>query len=152
MLSRNSVVASAILAALALSHVGCDMPESRSGKKDKGAGPMSESKGKLEIIDEKVGTGTQATKGKTVSVHYTGTLKDGTKFDSSHDHGDKPFSFPLGAGRVIRGWDEGVPGMKVGGKRKLIIPGDMAYGARGFPPTIPPNAELTFEIELLDVK
>jgi len=89
--------------------------------------------------------------GKTVKVHYTGTLTDGTKFDSSLDRGE-PFSFQLGAGQVIRGWDEGVKGMRVGGKRKLTIPPDMGYGAAGAPPKIPPNATLMFEIELLEVQ
>jgi FKBP-type peptidyl-prolyl cis-trans isomerase len=86
-----------------------------------------------------------------VSVHYTGTLTDGSKFDSSIDRG-KPFEFQLGAGRVIKGWDQGVVGMKVGGKRKLTIPSDLAYGARGFPPVIPPDSTLVFEIELLGVR
>jgi len=89
--------------------------------------------------------------GKTVKVHYTGTLTDGTKFDSSLDRGE-PFTFQLGAGRVIKGWDEGVKGMRVGGKRKLTIPPDMGYGETGSPPKIPPNATLVFEIELLDVQ
>ncbi len=105
----------------------------------------------LKYIDEVVGTGAEAKAGNTVDVHYTGTLKDGTKFDSSKDRG-KPFSFPLGAGRVIKGWDEGVAGMKVGGKRKLIIPPDLAYGKRGAGGVIPPDAELTFEVELLGVR
>ena len=105
----------------------------------------------LKYEDLQEGTGTEAKAGNTVHVHYTGWLTDGTKFDSSRDRG-QPFNFPLGAGRVIKGWDEGVAGMKIGGKRKLIIPPDLAYGARGVPGAIPPNAELTFDVELLDVK
>ena len=105
----------------------------------------------LKYVDLKVGTGAEAKKGDTVEVHYTGWLKDGKKFDSSRDRGE-PFSFALGQGKVIKGWDEGVAGMKEGGKRKLIIPPDLAYGARGAGNVIPPNAELTFEVELLKVK
>ncbi|HKB37627.1 MAG TPA: FKBP-type peptidyl-prolyl cis-trans isomerase [Gemmataceae bacterium] len=105
----------------------------------------------LKYSDLKVGTGDTAKKGDTVEVHYTGWLKNGKKFDSSLDRG-KPFSFQLGAGRVIKGWDEGVAGMKVGGKRKLIIPSKLAYGEAGAGEVIPPNAELTFEVELLKIK
>jgi FKBP-type peptidyl-prolyl cis-trans isomerase len=105
----------------------------------------------LKFTDDQVGTGTEAQKGKTVSVHYTGWLLDGTKFDSSRDR-NQPFSFPLGQGQVIKGWDEGVAGMKVGGKRTLVIPPDLGYGARGAGGVIPPNATLKFEVELLDVK
>jgi FKBP-type peptidyl-prolyl cis-trans isomerase len=105
----------------------------------------------LKYVDVKVGTGQEAKAGETVSVHYTGWLKDGKKFDSSLDRG-QPFNFQLGAGRVIKGWDEGVQGMKVGGKRKLIIPSDLAYGQRGAGNVIPPGAELTFEVELLKVQ
>lgn len=105
----------------------------------------------MEITDLEEGKGAVAESGKTVVVHYTGTLTDGTVFDSSKKHG-RPFDFNLGAGEVIRGWDEGVKGMKVGGKRKLVIPSEMGYGARGAPPVIPPNATLVFEVELLDVK
>jgi FKBP-type peptidyl-prolyl cis-trans isomerase FkpA len=101
------------------------------------------------IIEElKVGTGAEAAAGQHVSVHYTGWLTDGTKFDSSKDRGD-PFEFPLGAGHVIRGWDEGVQGMKVGGSRKLTIPADLGYGACGAGGVIPPNATLVFEVDLL---
>jgi FKBP-type peptidyl-prolyl cis-trans isomerase FkpA len=105
----------------------------------------------LQYEDLTEGTGPAAKTGDSIEVHYTGWLKDGTKFDSSLDHG-RPFGFQLGAGRVIRGWDEGVAGMKVGGKRKLVIPSGLAYGARGAGNVIPPNAELTFEVELLRVR
>ena len=109
----------------------------------------------LKIEEVKVGTGDVAVAGKNVTVHYTGWLTDGViqgkKFDSSKDRGE-PFVFPLGKGHVIKGWDEGVAGMKVGGKRTLIIPADLAYGARGAGGVIPPNATLVFEVELLDVK
>jgi FKBP-type peptidyl-prolyl cis-trans isomerase FkpA len=112
----------------------------------------------LQSTDHKVGSGAEATPGKTVSVHYTGWLYNastadhkGAKFDSSRDRND-PFPFQLGAGQVIRGWDQGVAGMKVGGSRTLIIPPDLAYGQRGFPGAIPPNATLVFDVELIDVK
>ena len=105
----------------------------------------------LKYQDLKVGDGAVAENGMTVSVHYTGWLTDGTKFDSSVDRG-QPFSFHLGAGQVIRGWDEGVRGMRVGGKRKLTIPPDLGYGAAGTPGgPIPPNATLVFDVELKDV-
>jgi FKBP-type peptidyl-prolyl cis-trans isomerase FkpA len=112
----------------------------------------------LQKIDVKAGTGAEAAAGKVVFVHYTGWLYDpaatgqkGAKFDSSRDRGT-PFNFPLGGGQVIRGWDEGVAGMKVGGQRTLIIPPDMGYGARGAGGVIPPNATLIFDVELLEVK
>jgi FKBP-type peptidyl-prolyl cis-trans isomerase FkpA len=104
----------------------------------------------LKIDETQVGTGDEATNGKTVSVHYTGRLTDGSTFDSSLDRG-KPFSFRLGDGMVIQGWEQGVQGMKVGGKRTLTIPPELGYGARGYPPVIPPVATLVFEIELLGV-
>ena len=104
------------------------------------------------VVDLVVGTGAEAKPGNKVSVHYDAFLgSSGKKFESSHDKG-KPYSFRLGAGAVIKGWDEGVVGMRVGGKRKLTIPPQLAYGARGSPPTIPGNATLIFEIELVDVK
>jgi len=105
----------------------------------------------LQYEDLVVGTGATAKAGDQVQVHYTGWLTDGRKFDSSLDHGS-PFSFPLGGGRVIKGWDEGVAGMKVGGKRKLTIPADLGYGARGAAGVIPPNATLIFEVELLAIR
>lgn len=98
-----------------------------------------------------VGDGAEATgRGQTVVVHYTGWLEDGTKFDSSVDRSD-PFSFPLDCGYVIKGWDEGVKGMRIGGKRKLIIPSELGYGARGAGGVIPPDATLIFEVELLEI-
>ncbi len=123
---------------------------------DKGAG--AEAAGQavttesgLQYVDLAAGQGRQAEPGDTATVHYTGWLANGTKFDSSLDR-KEPFSFRVGAGRVIRGWDEGVAGMKVGGKRKLIIPPDLAYGPRGAGNVIPPNATLTFEVELLGLR
>ena len=104
----------------------------------------------LQIVDDVVGKGKEAKKGDTVLVHYTGTLANGKKFDSSKDH-DKPFDFVLGRGEVIQGWDEGVAGMKEGGKRKLTIPPELGYGKEGRPPVIPPNSTLIFEVELLKV-
>jgi peptidylprolyl isomerase len=104
----------------------------------------------LGIIDIEAGSGETPEAGQTLAVHYTGWLSDGTKFDSSLD-GGTPFEFPLGEGQVIPGWDEGLATMKVGGKRRLIIPSELAYGEQGRP-GIPPNAELTFDIELLEIK
>jgi FKBP-type peptidyl-prolyl cis-trans isomerase FkpA len=120
-------------------------------KKDKKEEKVITTKSGLKYVELKEGTGDEAKAGQIVEVHYTGWLKDGTKFDSSKDR-NEPFKFPLGAGRVIKGWDEGVAGMKVGGKRKLIIPPELGYGKRGAGNVIPPDAELTFEVELLGIK
>ncbi|HEX6435112.1 MAG TPA: FKBP-type peptidyl-prolyl cis-trans isomerase [Gemmatimonadales bacterium] len=105
----------------------------------------------LRYQDVDKGEGKEATAGKVVLVHYTGWLPNGEKFDSSRDRND-PFSFTLGAGQVIAGWDEGVAGMKVGGRRKLVIPPDLGYGTAGAPPDIPPGATLVFDVELLEVR
>lgn len=110
----------------------------------------------LRYSDQQVGTGAEAVSGRTAEVHYTGWLNDGhdqpgTKFDSSHDR-NQAFSFALGAGMVIKGWDEGVAGMKIGGKRRLLIPSQLGYGANGAPPAIPGNANLIFDVELLAVR
>ena len=111
---------------------------------------MSSAPSGLIVEDINIGDGAAAAAGQKVTVHYTGWLTNGTKFDSSKDRND-PFVFPLGGGRVIKGWDEGVQGMKVGGKRKLTIPPALGYGARGAGSVIPPNATLVFEVELLGV-
>ena len=105
----------------------------------------------LKIQDVKVGEGAEAQAGATAVVHYTGWLTDGKKFDSSRDRGT-PFDFRIGDGQVIAGWDEGVAGMRVGGRRKLVIPADLGYGAAGAPPVIPPAATLVFDVELLEVR
>ncbi len=131
----------------ALLLLACGMGQSEAGK-------MTETKTGLKYQDHVVGTGAEAVIGKAAVVHYTGWLnqdgKKGKKFDSSVDRGT-PFSFPLGAGRVIKGWDEGVKGMKVGGKRTLYIPAKLGYGARGAGAVIPPNADLIFDVELKGV-
>ena len=117
--------------------------------------PMTKTASGLEYEDTQTGTGKSPAKGQTCVMHYTGWLwvdgSKGAKFDSSVDRG-QPFTFPLGQGRVIKGWDEGVAGMKVGGRRTLTIPPGDGYGAQGSPPVIPPNATLLFEVELLDIK
>jgi len=149
---RRALVLATVFAALAAVAVGAAPPAA----KPKPQPPAKEQKevttaSGLKYVDLKVGTGEEARAGDKVTVHYTGWLTDGTKFDSSVDRG-QPFVFPLGARRVIRGWDEGVAGMKVGGKRKLTIPPDLGYGARGAGNVIPPNATLVFDVELLKVE
>lgn len=132
---------------LALSILAADAAEQDS----KGAGAMITTESGLQYLDLVVGTGRPAAPGDTATVHYTGWLADGKKFDSSRDR-NEPFSFRVGAGQVIKGWDEGVGTMKIGGKRKLMIPPQLGYGARGAGGVIPPNATLTFEVELLDLR
>ena len=142
------------IAAMFLAVVIAALPSFACAEVVKG-GKVVTTKSGLKYIDEKAGTGAEAVAGKQVSVHYTGWLdqkgQKGTKFDSSVDRG-QAFNFPLGAGRVIKGWDEGVAGMKVGGKRTLMIPANLAYGERGAGGLIPPGANLIFDVELLDVK
>ena len=140
----GAILATLIVAALLAA--ACSQMAPGSG----GGSEQTTSSG-LKYTDVVVGNGAQPQPGQTAVVHYTGWLVDGKKFDSSKDRG-QPFSFPLGQGRVIKGWDEGVATMRVGGTRRLTIPPDLGYGARGAGGTIPPNATLTFEVELLDVK
>lgn len=172
-ISRISIVAAALLLGLLILEspgFGADSKKAAAKNAEKGAekaaekaaepkkeekpvgGTCKAEKDTKSLIkkDIKVGKGAAATKMATVKVHYTGCLTNATKFDSSLDRGE-PFSFVLGRGDVIKGWDEGVAGMKVGGKRRLIIPAEMGYGASGAGGVIPPNATLVFDVELLDV-
>jgi FKBP-type peptidyl-prolyl cis-trans isomerase len=137
-------------AALALA---CSKPvdEPTSDFKPAPGAPQPPAPTRLETEDVVVGKGAEAKSGDTVRVQYTGTLLNGKKFDSSYDRGGEPFKFTLGKGEVIKGWDQGVVGMKVGGKRRLRIPSDLAYGAKGSPPDISPGAALVFEVELVSV-
>ncbi|MBA3344682.1 MAG: FKBP-type peptidyl-prolyl cis-trans isomerase [Gemmatimonadales bacterium] len=154
---------SSLLLLLAL--IGCGGDSDRaSGAAASGAGgagfaaelgvdtsDMTKTASGLNYEEVQQGKGAAAAQGQTVAVHYTGWLPNGTKFDSSRDRGD-PFLFTLGAGQVIPGWDEGVAGMKVGGRRKLVLPPALAYGAAGAPPVIPPDATLVFDVELLEIR
>ncbi|MDE3010104.1 MAG: FKBP-type peptidyl-prolyl cis-trans isomerase [Pseudomonadota bacterium] len=148
---KRSLVSGAALAAILLA--GTTTVQADSSTQSQKVAALNE----LQTIDTVVGTGAEASAGHVVNVHYTGWLYDesakdhkGRKFDSSVDRG-QPFNFPLGGGRVIRGWDQGVAGMKVGGKRTLVIPAELGYGARGAGGVIPPNATLVFDVELLGV-
>jgi peptidylprolyl isomerase len=147
---RTTVVVLAAVAALGL---GCERSQDASSgdKASATGGKMEKTTSGLQYEDTKIGTGASPKTGQTAVVHYTGWLLDGTKFDSSKDRGE-PFSFAIGRGQVIKGWDEGVATMKVGGTRTLMIPPELGYGARGAGGVIPPNATLKFDVELLDVK
>lgn len=144
---RSLVVLAALTAICSVSAMAAQ--EHAGAKVQKSAAKTITTASGLKYIDIKVGSGAAPVKGKQVKVHYTGTLENGTQFDSSV--GREPFSFVIGVGQVIPGWDEGVMGMKVGGKRKLIIPSRLGYGAAGAGGVIPPNATLLFDVELLDV-
>jgi FKBP-type peptidyl-prolyl cis-trans isomerase len=146
-----SAIGASIIAALLLSNSSA-APKSMCSAPPKALLGLKDNKvAKLERRDVVVGKGAEAKKGKMVQVHYIGRLTNGTKFDASCDSG-KPYEFVLGVGNVIRGWDEGVAGMKVGGQRRLVIPSDMGYGPSGAGGVIPPNAALIFDVELLAVK
>jgi FKBP-type peptidyl-prolyl cis-trans isomerase len=145
-------LSSVVIVAAGLAAAGCSKapPEpDENGYHPVTAPPLPPPPTKLDTVDVKVGTGAEAKSGDTVLVNYTGTLMDGTQFDSSI--GKEPFKFQIGHGDVIKGWDLGVPGMKVGGKRTLTIPPDLGYGANGSPPKIPGNAGLKFDVELVSI-
>jgi FKBP-type peptidyl-prolyl cis-trans isomerase FkpA len=157
LVSRCVAVASAV-AVMALAPSAITMAQAAETAPSPSQSKMDAKIMQLQKTDTTVGTGNEAVKGKIAVVHYTGWLYDpaatdkkGRKFDSSVDRG-QPFTFPVGGGRVIRGWDEGVVGMRVGGRRTLVIPSDMAYGSRGAGGVIPPDATLVFDVELLEVR
>jgi FKBP-type peptidyl-prolyl cis-trans isomerase len=144
------------MALFALILTACGSSDDNSGAAARGdfkvdSAALTKTASGLQYQDVTVGNGAEAREGQLAVVHYTGWLTDGTKFDSSRDR-DQPFSFPIGAGQVIPGWDEGVAGMKIGGRRKLVIPSNLGYGDMGSPPVIPPGATLVFDVELLDLK
>ena len=145
---RNRVIAAVVIVALLAAGAAYLLAPTR-----RGAAPGTEvtTPSGLRYVDLAEGTGPSPRPGQSTTVHYTGTLEDGTKFDSSRDKG-QPYTFPIGRGAVIKGWDEGVATMKVGGRRKLIIPPALGYGAEGRPPTIPGGSTLVFDVELLNVK
>ncbi|MEK7465431.1 MAG: FKBP-type peptidyl-prolyl cis-trans isomerase [Patescibacteria group bacterium] len=158
--TKESIIIVGVVAVLVIVFSIVSTPSFMSSRKNNQSGapvtPASPTAGQLAIYDGTIGTGAEAVSGKLVTVQYTGTLANGTKFDSSYDRGI-PFTFLLGGGQVIPGWDRGVQGMKVGGKRRLVIPSELAYGPNGIKDAsgnfvIPPNATLTFEVELLGVK
>jgi len=146
---RQLILLSSVLSLLGLTVF--TFAEEKKMSSNEAAGQVVTTESGLQYIDLVVGAGRQAELGDTATVHYTGWLADGKKFDSSVDR-KEPFSFRVGAGQVIKGWDEGVGTMKVGGKRKLIIPPQLGYGARGAGNVIPPNATLTFDVELLGLR
>ena len=145
-----------VLALAAVLLIGCGSSGDRSGEEfspELGVDPaaLTTTGSGLRYQDLSAGQGGEATPGATAVVHYTGWLTNGQKFDSSRDRGE-PFAFRLGAGQVIAGWDEGVAGMKVGGRRKLVVPASLGYGQGGAPPVIPPGATLVFDVELLELQ
>ncbi|UCH10583.1 MAG: FKBP-type peptidyl-prolyl cis-trans isomerase [Fidelibacterota bacterium] len=146
---RGSVYCLVVSAAL-LMLAGCGSKQ-ETEKADQMINKEITTESGLKYVDHVIGTGAMPQAGQTIAVHYTGTLTDGTKFDSSVDRG-QPFVFPIGVGKVIKGWDEGVLTMRVGGKRTLTIPPELGYGARGAGNVIPPNATLIFEVELLEIR
>ncbi|MGH7283850.1 MAG: FKBP-type peptidyl-prolyl cis-trans isomerase [Polyangiaceae bacterium] len=142
-----------VVLAIALVHCSKKVDEPNSDFQPSQGTPLPPGPSTLQIDDVKVGTGEAAKSGDKVKVEYTGTLMNGVKFDSSKDHDPpEPFELTLGQGQVIKGWDQGLVGMKVGGERKLTIPSDLAYGDKGQPPTIPPKAGLKFDVELVSIE
>lgn len=150
MMKQTTILFAGLLGLSGMSMAGTIEASQKSSAEATKEKKMTQDATELKIEDTQVGQGDEAKAGQTVSVHYTGRLTDGTKFDSSLDR-NQPFQFKLGAGQVIKGWDQGVAGMKVGGKRTLTIPAHLGYGARGAGAVIPPNATLVFDVELLSV-